>query len=185
MAIATVLSREQRGIDAPQVRVEVDIGSGLPAFNIIGLPEAVVKESKDRVRAALTNSDFQFPVGRAHIGGEDQLGIYRAESPAAAPTALPDLSECARPAACQARPEVLIEDVHYRQWRNLPLAIPRGPRPQYLSNLAHGQPRLGHGRSPFPSKKRPRRAEPRARRTRPLNKTLRSRRPPRRPPPYR
>jgi magnesium chelatase family protein len=67
MAIATVLSREQRGIDAPQVRVEVDIGSGLPAFNIVGLPEAVVKESKDRVRAALANSDFQFPVGRITV----------------------------------------------------------------------------------------------------------------------
>src|ERR1017187_6441493 len=64
MTIATVLSRAQRGIDAPQVRVEVDIGSGLPAFNIVGLPEAVVKESKDRVRAALINSDFQFPSGR-------------------------------------------------------------------------------------------------------------------------
>jgi hypothetical protein len=64
MGIATVLSREQRGIDAPLVRVEVDIGPGLPSFNIVGLPEAVVKESKDRVRAALTNSDFQFPYGR-------------------------------------------------------------------------------------------------------------------------
>jgi magnesium chelatase family protein len=67
MAIATVLSRAQRGIDAPQVRVEVDIGSGLPAFNIVGLPEAVVKESKDRVRAALTNSEFQFPAGRITV----------------------------------------------------------------------------------------------------------------------
>jgi magnesium chelatase family protein len=67
MTIATVLSREQRGIDAPQVRVEVDIGPGLPAFNIVGLPEAVVKESKDRVRAALTNSDFQFPAGRITV----------------------------------------------------------------------------------------------------------------------
>jgi magnesium chelatase family protein len=67
MAVATVLSREQRGIDAPQVRVEVDIGSGLPAFNIVGLPEAVVKESKDRVRAALRNSDFQFPSGRITV----------------------------------------------------------------------------------------------------------------------
>src|ERR1019366_10619210 len=67
MTIATVLSRAQRGIDAPQVRVEVDIGSGLPAFNIVGLPEAVVKESKDRVRAALTNSDFQFPSGRIRV----------------------------------------------------------------------------------------------------------------------
>ncbi len=67
MVIATVLSREQRGIDAPQVRVEVDIGAGLPAFNIVGLPEAVVKESKDRVRAALTNSDFLFPSGRITV----------------------------------------------------------------------------------------------------------------------
>jgi magnesium chelatase family protein len=67
MGIAIVLSREQRGIDAPQVRVEVDIGSGLPAFNIVGLPEAVVKESKDRVRSALRNSDFQFPYGRITV----------------------------------------------------------------------------------------------------------------------
>ncbi|MDP8983915.1 MAG: YifB family Mg chelatase-like AAA ATPase [Pseudomonadota bacterium] len=64
MAIATVLSRAQRGIDAPQVRVEVDIGTGLPAFNIVGLPAAVVKESKDRVRAAITNCDLEFPPGR-------------------------------------------------------------------------------------------------------------------------
>ena len=67
MAVASILSREQRGIDAPQVRVEVDVCSGLPAFNIVGLPEAVVKESKDRVRAALTNSKFQFPSGRITV----------------------------------------------------------------------------------------------------------------------
>src|SRR5467141_459995 len=67
MGIATVLSREQRGIDAPLVRVDVDIGPGLSSFNIVGLPEAVVKESKDRVRAALTNSDFQFPSGRITV----------------------------------------------------------------------------------------------------------------------
>ena len=67
MPISTVLSREQRGIEAPQVRVEVDIGPGLPTFNIVGLPEAVVKESKDRVRAAIINSDFQFPSGRLTV----------------------------------------------------------------------------------------------------------------------
>jgi magnesium chelatase family protein len=67
MPVATVLSREQRGIDAPQMRVEVDIGSGLPTFNIVGLPEAAVKESKDRVRAALTNSNFEFPSGCKHV----------------------------------------------------------------------------------------------------------------------
>jgi magnesium chelatase family protein len=67
MPVATVLSREQRGIDAPQVRVEVNIGSGLPTFNIVGLPETAVRESKDRVRAALTNSNFQFPPGRITV----------------------------------------------------------------------------------------------------------------------
>ncbi len=67
MSVAMVLSREQRGIDAPQVRVEVDIDPGLPAFNIVGRPEAAVKESKDRVRAALTNSKFEFPSGRITV----------------------------------------------------------------------------------------------------------------------
>ena len=67
MPVATVLSRAQRGIEAPQVQVEVDIGAGLPTFNIVGLPEAAVKESKDRVRAALTNSDFKFPSGRITV----------------------------------------------------------------------------------------------------------------------
>jgi magnesium chelatase family protein len=64
MAIATVLSRAQFGMEAPLVRVEVDIGNGLPAFGIVGLPEVVVKESRDRVRAAITNSRFEFPAGR-------------------------------------------------------------------------------------------------------------------------
>jgi len=43
MAMATVLSRAQHGMEAPQVLVEVDISNGLPAFAIVGLPEAVVK----------------------------------------------------------------------------------------------------------------------------------------------
>lgn len=67
MAMATVLSRAQHGMDAPQVRVEVDTGSGLPTFTIVGLPEAVVKESKDRVRAAITNSNFVMPSGRITV----------------------------------------------------------------------------------------------------------------------
>ena len=67
MTIATILSRAQFGMDAPLVRVEVDIGSGLPAFNIVGLPETVVKESKDRVRAALINSQFELPPGRITV----------------------------------------------------------------------------------------------------------------------
>jgi magnesium chelatase family protein len=54
MAMAMVLSRAQHGMDAPLVRVEVDVAGGLPTFAIVGLPEAVVKESKDRVRAAVS-----------------------------------------------------------------------------------------------------------------------------------
>ena len=67
MPIATILSRAQFGMHAPQVCVEVDIGSGLPSFTIVGLPEAVVKESKDRVRAALLNCHFELPPGRITV----------------------------------------------------------------------------------------------------------------------
>src|SRR5262252_5153977 len=67
MAIASVLSRAQHGMDAPQVRVEVDIANGLPALALVGLPETVVKESKDRVRAAITNSNFEMPPGRITV----------------------------------------------------------------------------------------------------------------------
>src|SRR5262245_35729137 len=67
MAMAAVLSRAQHGMDAPLVRVEADIGSGVPAFAIVGLPEAVVKESKDRVRAAIANSSFDWPAGRITV----------------------------------------------------------------------------------------------------------------------
>lgn len=67
MAIAMVLSRAQLGMDAPQVRVEVDLAPKLEKFAIVGLPEAVVKESKDRVRAAIRNSGFDFPEGHITV----------------------------------------------------------------------------------------------------------------------
>lgn len=67
MAMATVLSRAQHGMDAPLVRVEVDVANGLPTFAIVGLPEAVVKESKDRVRAAISNCNFEMPTGRITV----------------------------------------------------------------------------------------------------------------------
>jgi magnesium chelatase family protein len=67
MSLATILSRTQQGMDAPLVRVEVDVGSGLPTFSIVGLPETAVKESKDRVRAALVNCGFEFPDGRLTV----------------------------------------------------------------------------------------------------------------------
>lgn len=67
MAMAKVLSRAQYGMDAPLVRVEVSLAGGLPRFAIVGLPEAVVKESKDRVRAAICNNGFDMPDGRITV----------------------------------------------------------------------------------------------------------------------
>jgi len=67
MPLATILSRTQQGLDAPLVRVEVDSGNGLPTFSIVGLAAAVVRESKDRVRAALANCGFEFPSGRITV----------------------------------------------------------------------------------------------------------------------
>lgn len=64
MTLATVFSRAQCGLDAPLVCVEVHLANGLPSLSIVGLPETAVKESKDRVRAAVLNSGFQFPNDR-------------------------------------------------------------------------------------------------------------------------
>lgn len=61
------MSRAPLGLSAPLVRVEVHLGAGLPAFVIVGLPEAVVRESKERVRAALLTSGFKFPIARITV----------------------------------------------------------------------------------------------------------------------
>lgn len=67
MGSACVLSRAQVGLAAPLVRVEVHVGPGLPQFGIVGLPAPVVRESKDRVRAALASGGFDFPAGRLTV----------------------------------------------------------------------------------------------------------------------
>ncbi|HET9736292.1 MAG TPA: YifB family Mg chelatase-like AAA ATPase [Burkholderiales bacterium] len=67
MALATVASRALAGIEAPEVSVEVHLGPGLPAFHIVGLPEAEVREAKDRVRAALHHARFEFPSSRITV----------------------------------------------------------------------------------------------------------------------
>ncbi|MBT8148369.1 MAG: YifB family Mg chelatase-like AAA ATPase, partial [Gammaproteobacteria bacterium] len=67
MALALTLSRASHGIDAPLVSVETHLSNGLPAFTIVGLPEAAVKESRDRVRSAIINSHFEFPARRITI----------------------------------------------------------------------------------------------------------------------
>ena len=67
MKLAIVYTRASLGIQAPLVTVEAHISGGLPAFTIVGLPEAAVKESKDRVRSAILNSQFDFPSRRITI----------------------------------------------------------------------------------------------------------------------
>ncbi len=67
MALAVLHSRALAGMDAPEVAVEVHLANGLPSFTIVGLPEAEVKESKDRVRAALQTAQFEFPARRITV----------------------------------------------------------------------------------------------------------------------
>ncbi len=67
MPVAVLHSRALSGFDAPPVTVEVHLAGGLPAFNLVGLPETEVKESRDRVRAALQNSHFDFPARRITV----------------------------------------------------------------------------------------------------------------------
>lgn len=61
MGLALVHSRARAGVRAPAVTVEVHLSGGLPRMHIVGLPEAAVRESKDRVRAAILCAQFQFP----------------------------------------------------------------------------------------------------------------------------
>ncbi len=67
MDVAIVFSRALTGISAPQVTVEVHLSRGLPSLSIVGLPETAVKESKDRVRSAILNNHFEFPLNRIII----------------------------------------------------------------------------------------------------------------------
>jgi magnesium chelatase family protein len=62
--LATARTFTLDGIEARPVRVEVDVRRGLPAFSVVGLPDAAVRESRERVRAALANCDFEFPLRR-------------------------------------------------------------------------------------------------------------------------
>ena len=67
MSLATIYTRSSTGINAPLVTVEAHLANGLPSLNIVGLPEAAVKESKDRVRSAIINCQFEFPAKRITI----------------------------------------------------------------------------------------------------------------------
>jgi magnesium chelatase family protein len=67
MGLAVLYSRALNGMHAPEVVVEVHLANGLPSFTIVGLPEAEVKESKDRVRAAIQTAQFEFPARRITV----------------------------------------------------------------------------------------------------------------------
>ena len=67
MIVAIAYSRAQLGISAPLVRIETHLTNGLPAFNLVGLPETAVRESKERVRSAILSSGFEFPTRRITV----------------------------------------------------------------------------------------------------------------------
>ncbi len=67
MSLVVLMSRALAGMEAPAVSVEVHLANGLPSFAIVGLPDTEVKESKDRVRAALQNVGFDFPSHRITV----------------------------------------------------------------------------------------------------------------------
>ena len=67
MALAIVRSRGLDGLAAPEVAVEVHIAGGLPSVTLVGLPDTEVREARDRVRAAIVNSGFEFPARRITI----------------------------------------------------------------------------------------------------------------------
>ncbi|NIV75679.1 MAG: YifB family Mg chelatase-like AAA ATPase, partial [Gammaproteobacteria bacterium] len=67
MSLAIVYTRAQLGVEAPLVTVEVHLTGGLPALSIVGLPETVVRESKDRVRSAIMTARFEYPQRRITV----------------------------------------------------------------------------------------------------------------------
>ena len=67
MSLALVRTRALDGLDAPPVTVEVHLANGLPAFNLVGLPDTEVREARDRVRAAILTSQFEFPQRRITV----------------------------------------------------------------------------------------------------------------------
>ncbi len=67
MSLAVTLSRAQEGVQAPQVMVEVYLSGGLPGTSIVGLPEAAVREARDRVRVAIQSTRFDYPARRVTV----------------------------------------------------------------------------------------------------------------------
>lgn len=103
MSLAIVYTRAKLGVNAPLVTVEVHLSAGLPSLSIVGLPEAAVKESKDRVRSAILNSHLEFPARRITVnlapadlpkeGGRFDLAIALGILAASGQIPLPALSQ--------------------------------------------------------------------------------------------
>lgn len=81
MALGRAFSVAVRGLDGLIVEIEADITSGLPGVHLVGLPDAALQESRDRVRAAITNSGQRWPAARLTLAlscgdaAEDGLGL--------------------------------------------------------------------------------------------------------------
>ncbi len=67
MTLAVALSRGLEGLEAPLITVEVHAANGLPGLTLVGLPDTEVREARDRVRAAILNSGFEFPNRRLTV----------------------------------------------------------------------------------------------------------------------
>jgi len=65
--LAIVKSTALYGLEGRLVQVEVDVANGLPSFDLVGLPDAAIREARDRVRAAIKNSGFDFPAKRITV----------------------------------------------------------------------------------------------------------------------
>jgi len=65
--LATIESATVIGVDACRVQVEIDVSRGFPTFQLVGLPDASIRESRDRVRAAMRNCSYDFPISRITI----------------------------------------------------------------------------------------------------------------------
>src|SRR4051795_12426035 len=65
--LASIATFAIEGIDSREVTVEVDVRRGLPAFTLVGLPDRAVREARERVRAALLNSELDFPMQRLTV----------------------------------------------------------------------------------------------------------------------
>ena len=80
--LARLCSASLRGLDAEHVDIEVDLSRGLPCWNLVGLPEGSVREARERVRSAVVNSGFEFPLRRitVNLAPAEFKGVRRAWS---------------------------------------------------------------------------------------------------------